>query len=88
MLDKDLTVQQTAGQVKLGPVGSTAVRAAVERYQPLAGLHGHVHESRGAARLGKTVALNPGSEYGNGLLRGLLAEVRQGQVKKHQWTCG
>ena len=47
VLDAALTVQQSAGQVKLGPVGSTAVRAAIERYQPILSLHGHVHESRG-----------------------------------------
>ena len=34
------------------------------------------------------LALNPGSEYGNGLLRGVLVEVNGGRVATHQWTCG
>jgi Icc-related predicted phosphoesterase len=51
------------------PVGSTAVRQIIEEYQPLLSLHGHVHESRGEAQIGRTRAVNPGSEY-NGSPRG------------------
>ena len=60
------------------PVGSTACRAAIERYQPLLGLHGHLHESRGVHKLGRTICLNPGSEYNEGILRGALVELRRG----------
>jgi Icc-related predicted phosphoesterase len=58
-------------------VGSTAVRAAIERHQPLLGLHGHVHESPGSERLGATLCLNPGSEYGDGVLRGAIVDLEE-----------
>jgi hypothetical protein len=57
------------------PVGSTAVRDAILRYQPMLSLHGHIHESRGVARLGRTLALNPGSSYESGVLHGAIVEV-------------
>ena len=56
-------------------VGSEAVRRVLERHQPMLGLHGHIHESRGAVRLGRALAINPGSEYGDGVLRGALLEL-------------
>jgi uncharacterized protein len=88
MLDQDLTVQQTAGQVKLGAVGSTAVRAAIERYQPLAGLHGHVHESAGFRWIGKTLCVNPGSDYATGALNGAILTLSGGTLKSHQLVRG
>jgi Icc-related predicted phosphoesterase len=51
------------------------VRAVLDRYQPMLSLHGHIHESRGGTKLGRTVALNPGSEYSEGVLRGALATL-------------
>ena len=57
---------QPPGQVKFAPVGSTAVRDAIERDQPLLELHGHIHESSGIRRIGRTIAINPGSDYGTG----------------------
>ena len=63
------------GGQALRPVGSTAVRDAILRYQPLLSLHGHIHEARGAARLGRTLALNPGSSYESGILQGALVEI-------------
>jgi Icc-related predicted phosphoesterase len=88
MLDADLTVKQQAGQVKLGPVGSTAVRAAIERHQPIASLHGHVHESAGFRRIGNTIAVNPGSDYGTGQLNGALLTLSGGKLKSHQLVRG
>jgi Icc-related predicted phosphoesterase len=88
VLDAQLTVTQQAGQVKLGPVGSTAVRAAIERHQPLAGLHGHVHESAGFRRIGNTVSVNPGSDYGTGSLNGALMTLSAGKLKSHQLVRG
>ncbi|OHE82671.1 MAG: hypothetical protein A2107_10180 [Verrucomicrobia bacterium GWF2_62_7] len=41
-------------------VGSTAVRAFIEREQPDLVLCGHIHESRGEDRIGKTRVVNPG----------------------------
>lgn len=55
--------------------GSSAVRKAIENYQPLLGLHGHIHESRGEATIGKTICINPGSEYGEGILRAALVNL-------------
>lgn len=41
-------------------VGSTAVRAFIEREQPDLVLCGHIHESRGVDRIGKSRIVNPG----------------------------
>ena len=41
-------------------VGSTAVRAFIERAQPDLVLCGHIHESRGEDRIGRTRVVNPG----------------------------
>lgn len=76
------------GQPVLYGAGSTSVRGAIERYQPMLGLHGHIHESQAAARLGRTLCVNPGSEYGEGVLRGCLITIAQGQVKSFQMTAG
>jgi uncharacterized protein len=65
-------VLDAVGTPKMVPVGSTAVRAAILKYQPMIGLHGHIHESSGIRKLGNTPIVNPGSEYGEGLLRGAL----------------
>ena len=69
-------------------VGSTAVREALERYQPLVSLHGHIHEAAGVARVGRTVAINAGSEYGEGVLRGVLVTVGGGELIRYQQTTG
>jgi Icc-related predicted phosphoesterase len=77
MLDGELRPVLEAGSPVIAGVGSSAVRAAIERYQPMLGLHGHIHESRGEARIGRTVSLNPGSEYGEGVLRGVLVTLSE-----------
>jgi Icc-related predicted phosphoesterase len=64
------------------------VTDSLERYQPTVGLHGHIHESRGLTRYGRTTALNPGSEYGEGVLRGLIVAIRGGEMIGHQFTSG
>ena len=73
-LDDELRVQAVLGQVQYKAVGSTAVRDIETRYQPLLGLHGHIHESSGIRRLGsrKSLILNPGSTYSTGALNGAL----------------
>ncbi|MEM2901951.1 MAG: metallophosphoesterase [Candidatus Bathyarchaeia archaeon] len=81
-------VTTQAGEVVLENVGSRSVRNAIERYQPMLGLHGHVHESRGVAKIGKTICLNPGSEYSEGLLRGVIVTLDKGKVKSYQFTSG
>lgn len=74
--------------VEMAPVGSTAVREAILKYQPLLSLHGHIHESRGVARLGRTLCINAGSEYSEGILRGALITVRDGEVASHVLVSG
>ncbi|MCI0583829.1 MAG: metallophosphoesterase [Chloroflexi bacterium] len=76
------------GQPVLYGAGSTSIRASIERYQPMLGLHGHIHESQAAARLGRTVCVNPGSEYGEGILRGCLITIADGKVLSYQMTAG
>ncbi len=73
-LDANLRPVIRGGQPSVVPVGSTAVRDAIVRYRPAAGLHGHIHESRGAQTVGQTLCLNPGSEYSSDLLRGALVD--------------
>ena len=53
----------------------TGVRELIQDLQPVVGLHGHVHESPGASKLGHTVCINPGSDYQDGLLRGAIVEL-------------
>jgi Icc-related predicted phosphoesterase len=77
LLDDRFRPRVEGGQVLIGHVGSTAVRDAIERYRPLLGLHGHIHESPAAQRLGPTVVVNPGSDYGDGVLRGALITLDQ-----------
>ena len=57
------------------PAGSRAVRGAIERYAPMLSLHGHIHESPGIRQLGATLAINPGSEYGEGILRSAVVDL-------------
>ncbi len=76
----DSALRPLHGGQLLRPVGSTAVRDAIMRYQPALSLHGHIHEARGVARLGRTLAINPGSSYETGTLQGAVIEIdaRQG----------
>ncbi|MBS7658998.1 metallophosphoesterase [Candidatus Bathyarchaeota archaeon] len=73
---------------KMIPVGSIAVRKAIEKYQPLLGLHGHIHESRGVRVIGRTLCINPGSEYGEGILRGAIVNLEKDKVKGYMLTSG
>jgi Icc-related predicted phosphoesterase len=88
LLDANLTVQTAAGQVKFAPAGSTAVRDILLEVQPLLGLHGHIHEAGGIRRLGRTIAINPGSDYGTGVLNGALITLERGKVAAHQLVRG
>jgi len=71
------------------PVGSTAVRDAILAHQPVAGLHGHIHESAGVDYLGETACFNPGSEFGSGVLRGLIVDFENdGSLGAYLMTSG
>jgi Icc-related predicted phosphoesterase len=73
-LDETLKPVIRSGRPSIIPVGSKAVRDAIKKYQPVAGLHGHIHESRAAQQIGKTMCLNPGSEYTADVLRGAIVD--------------
>jgi Icc-related predicted phosphoesterase len=88
VLDPNLRVVQVLGQVKFAPAGSSAVRSIIEEFQPLIGLHGHIHEASGIRRIGRTIAINPGSDYSTGTLNGALLTLEAGKVKAHQLVRG
>ncbi|MDD5466443.1 MAG: hypothetical protein PHS96_01425 [Anaerolineales bacterium] len=77
-----------AGQIVMHGAGSKSVRQAIEAHQPMLGLHGHIHESQGVAKIGRTTCVNPGSEYGEGILRGCLITFSNGEVEGFQMTSG
>ncbi|HLH83718.1 MAG TPA: hypothetical protein VKV38_10675 [Trebonia sp.] len=79
----DGNLRPTHGGAVMKPVGSTAVRDAIMRYQPALSVHGHIHESRGVAKMGRTVAINPGSSYSDGVLQAALIDInlKNGKVK-------
>lgn len=78
------------GQMVTTPVGSSAVREFIEQHEPMLGLHGHIHESQGDFKFDRTVSLNPGSEYGEGYLNGLIVsvDVENDSVERFQFTNG
>jgi uncharacterized protein len=86
LISKDREIVSERGQPIMTSVGSTAVRKAIEQYQPALGLHGHVHESRGVARLGSTLCLNPGSQYNEGVLNGALITYEGMTLKNYQFV--
>jgi uncharacterized protein len=74
-LDDTLLPVIRGGRPSIIPVGSKAVREAIKKYQPVVGLHGHIHESRGAQKIGRTMCINPGSDYSADLLRGVVVDL-------------
>jgi Icc-related predicted phosphoesterase len=87
-LDENLKPKVTGGGVTMIHVGSVAVRNAIEQRQPLLGIHGHIHESHGFVKIGRTICINPGSEYGEGILRGALINIEEKKVKSYMLTQG
>lgn len=87
-LREDLTVVYEGGVPKEVPVGSTAVRQLIEEYQPLLALHGHIHESRGETTIGRTLAVNTGSEYTTGMVHGGVIKLHDNRVVHHQLVVG
>jgi uncharacterized protein len=87
-LDENMNIK--AGGRALRPVGSTSVRSAIERIQPLLSLHGHIHEAKGATRIGSSLVLNPGSSYEEGILQAALITVdeKKRKVKNYQLVNG
>jgi len=87
-LDEKLKPVYAGSEIIMMAAGSKAVRTAIERYQPAVGLHGHIHESRGFIKIGRTLCLNPGSEYTEGILRGVIVELDGEKVKNYLLTVG
>jgi Icc-related predicted phosphoesterase len=80
-------IVQGGQQVMFG-AGSESVKRAVEKNQPLVDLCGHVHESRGVCKIGRTFVVNPGSEYTEGILRGAIVNLSDKKVLSWQLTSG
>jgi uncharacterized protein len=88
-LDKEFRPVTRGGSPVITGVGSSAVRQALSKFQPMLSLHGHIHESRGEARIGKALALNPGSEYSEGVLRGVIVTLSEKKgVRGYQLVAG
>jgi Icc-related predicted phosphoesterase len=87
-MNEDLTLKYVGGQPHPVPVGSHAVRQIIEEFQPALALHGHIHESRGEVRIGRTLAINTGSEYNSGHIHGAVVTLAGPEVRKHQFVVG
>jgi Icc-related predicted phosphoesterase len=85
-LDEALRPKLTGFGVEECSAGSIAVREAIQEYQPGLALHGHIHESPGFTRIGKSLCINPGSEYGERVLRGVLIDYSNGALVRHNFT--
>lgn len=81
----DADMKYVAGGQALIPVGSQAVRDAILAYGPPLSLHGHIHEGRGAVKLGRTLAVNPGSSYEDGVLQAAIVDLdsKKAEVKRY-----
>ena len=87
-LDANLKPVIKGGSISMVHVGSLTVRQIIQKYQPMMGIHGHIHESRGFVKIGRTLCINPGSEYGEGILRGAIINLDQKGVKNYMLTQG
>jgi len=81
----DAEMKYVAGGQALVPVGSRAVRESILAYLPALSLHGHIHEGKGAVRIGSTLAVNPGSSYEDGVLQAAIVDLdtKKGSVKRY-----
>jgi Icc-related predicted phosphoesterase len=87
-IDEDLRYVMKGGRPHEVPTGSRAVRQIIEETEPLLSLHGHIHESKGVTKIGRTVAINPGSDYGSGHLDGCLVHLEPDRVVNHYLVSG
>lgn len=88
LYDDELKPVLDGDTLATAPAGSKAVREAIEKYQPLLSLHGHVHESRGVTKIGRTICINPGTDYDQGMLRGALIDIRPDGSVSYTLTAG
>lgn len=87
-LDKNLKLITQGGQVVMKSAGSTAAKAWLEGVQPMLSLHGHIHESPGHIRIGRTLAINAGSEYAEAIMKAAIINLEGGNVKGHMLISG
>jgi Icc-related predicted phosphoesterase len=87
-LDKDLKPVFVGSEPEMISGGSTSVLKAIEQYQPLLGLHGHIHEARGNVKIGRTLCINPGTESSEGILRGVMVNLEAESIKSYLLTSG
>ncbi len=87
-VDENLRYVMKGGRPHEVATGSSAVRQIIEETQPLLSLHGHIHESRGVTTIGRTVAINPGSDYGSGHLDGCLVHLGPDRVVNRYLVSG
>jgi Icc-related predicted phosphoesterase len=81
----DANLRPMHGGAVMKPVGSVAVRDAITKHQPLLSVHGHIHESRAVKKMGRTLAMNPGSVYGDGVLQGALIDLDLKKAKVRRY---
>ena len=87
-LTSDLKVVLDGGEPRIVPVGARAVRTLIEEVQPVLSLHGHIHESKAVAKIGKTTCVNPGSAYSEGVIDGAVVELRGRKIRSCQLVTG
>ena len=79
-LDENLRVVYEMGLPAQIHAGCQTLIDIIKEHQPLLGLHGHIHEGRAKINIGKTICINPGSVYPEGILQGAMITLRHGQV--------
>lgn len=87
-LTEDMKIETAGGEPLRVPVGSHAVRQAIETVQPVLALHGHIHESRAMTSIGRTKVCNPGSLYPDGTLQGVIVSLDRDKVKGFKFVSG
>lgn len=87
-LNERLEIEFEGGQVVMTSAGSAAIRQGLESLQPVLSLHGHIHEARGTHRVGRTLCLNPGSEYAEGIMKAAIVNLEPDRVRGYQLISG
>lgn len=87
-LDQNMQVVYEMGLPAQFHAGSTALLEVIKQHQPLLGLHGHIHEGRASINIGKTICINPGSVYPEGILQGAVITLRSNEVDSVNLTQG
>lgn len=70
------------------PVGSKSVLKVIEKYQPLLTLHGHIHEGKGTRKYKRTLCINAGSQYEQGILQGIVVDLQPKKIGSYVLTTG